>query len=100
MATMMESGTSEHTTREGGIWPGLKALEDNARKARELVDEGRHATEQLVSSTVSEVQQHPLRAIFLATTGGAIAGCLMGFAFGRRTSVARTDYDWMLKRLR
>jgi ElaB/YqjD/DUF883 family membrane-anchored ribosome-binding protein len=95
MTTMTKSGTSEPATRESGIWPGLKSLDESVRKARELVDEGRHATEQLVSSTISEVQQHPLRTLFLATAGGALAGCLTGFAFGRRAPVARRKYDWM-----
>lgn len=93
MATTRELTAAKDTAHDASIWPGLKALDENVRKARQLVDEGRHATEQLVSGTVSEVQRHPLRAIALATTGGAIAGCLMGFAFGRRAS--RAGYDWL-----
>ena len=95
MMEMMESARAKDTAHEPPIWPGLKALEENIRRAQQAVAEGRHATEQLVSSTVSQVQQHPLGAVALATTGGALAGCLMGFALGWRASASRTEYEWI-----
>jgi ElaB/YqjD/DUF883 family membrane-anchored ribosome-binding protein len=66
----------------GRLTPALESLDENVREARRALTHGRHAAEDLAAATVLQVRRHPLTAIALAGTVGAMAGCLMGFVFG------------------
>lgn len=98
MATRMdthESPGTTHTGAEAPFWPGLKSFEESVRQAQRMAAAGLQATDRLTTNAVSEVRQHPLRAVAFATAGGAIAGCLIGFLLGGRTFAPRKDDDWI-----
>jgi hypothetical protein len=67
--------------------PALEALENNVREARRAITTGRHALEDVVEGTALQLQvrRHPLRALAVTAGAGALAGCLIGFAIGRRS---------------
>jgi len=68
-----------------------ETLEDNMRQARRVVVQGRYAAEDAVAAAALRVRRHPLSAIVLAAGAGALAGCLMGFAFGSRVRCGKSS---------
>ena len=85
MATVLGSTAAKDTPREGNVWPiALDALEENVRRARQAIVEGRHAAEDLMSGTTLEVQRHPLRSLALTAGLAGMTGCLFGLVVGWR----------------
>lgn len=98
MATRMETQESTRTTHTGTeapFWPGLKSFEESVRQAQRMATAGLQATDRLASSAVSEVREHPMRAVAIATAGGAIAGCLLGFLLSGRAFAPPKDAEWI-----
>jgi ElaB/YqjD/DUF883 family membrane-anchored ribosome-binding protein len=62
--------------------PAVETLENSVRQARRALVHGRHAAEDAAAQAAHQVRRHPLSAIALATGAGALAGCVIGFAFG------------------
>lgn len=90
MATMFGSAVTGETTGEPCARPTLEALEENVRKARRAIVEGRHAAEDFATDATLKIRRHPLRAVAFAAAAGATAGCLLGFVFGWRTFGSRS----------
>jgi ElaB/YqjD/DUF883 family membrane-anchored ribosome-binding protein len=84
MATMMGTAAAKELLQDR-FGPALEALEDNVREARRAITTGRHALEDVVEGTALQVRRHPLRALAVTAGVGALAGCLIGFAIGRRS---------------
>jgi ElaB/YqjD/DUF883 family membrane-anchored ribosome-binding protein len=82
MATMTTTARKEAI--KDCLAPTLEALEENAREARRAIVHGRQAAEDFVAETALQVRRHPLSAVAFAAGAGALAGCLIGFALGRR----------------
>jgi ElaB/YqjD/DUF883 family membrane-anchored ribosome-binding protein len=83
MATMTAAAAAKEVLQDR-FGPTLEALEDNVREARRAMTNGRHAVEDFVAGSTRQVRRHPLGALALAAGAGALAGCLIGFAIGRR----------------
>jgi ElaB/YqjD/DUF883 family membrane-anchored ribosome-binding protein len=81
MATVTES--AKEVIREYAE-PALEAIEANVRDAKRAVVAGRQAVEDCTAEATLQVRRHPFMAVGLAVGGGALFGCLVGFAFGRR----------------
>jgi ElaB/YqjD/DUF883 family membrane-anchored ribosome-binding protein len=64
--------------------PILESLEQNVRDARRAVARGRRVAEDYVDEAALQVRRHPLSAVGIAVTAGILAGCVLGFALGRR----------------
>lgn len=67
------------------LGPVLDTVEEKARRARRAIVKGRYGVEDLAHETTLQVRRRPLMAIAIATGAGALAGCLIGFAFGWRS---------------
>lgn len=74
----------------------IETIEKNARRARRAVARGRYATADAVSGAALGVRRRPLRSLALAAGAGALAGCMMGFALGRRRAADDDGYEpWL-----
>jgi ElaB/YqjD/DUF883 family membrane-anchored ribosome-binding protein len=84
MATVTRTTAAKEAINER-LTPVLETLEENARRARRAIVHGRHAAEDFVAGTALRVRWRPVMALALAAGVGALAGCLIGFALGRRS---------------
>jgi ElaB/YqjD/DUF883 family membrane-anchored ribosome-binding protein len=71
--------------------PGAETLEDNVRQARRAIVQGRYAAEDAVAAAALQVRRHPVTAIAVAAGAGALAGCMIGFAFGSRVRCGKSS---------
>jgi ElaB/YqjD/DUF883 family membrane-anchored ribosome-binding protein len=83
MATMTGTAAVKEAIKER-LTPALETLEENTRDAKRAILHGRHAAEDFITETALQVRRHPLSAIAIAAAAAALAGCLIGFALGRR----------------
>jgi ElaB/YqjD/DUF883 family membrane-anchored ribosome-binding protein len=65
--------------------PALTSLEENVRQAHRAITHGRYAAEDFGAATILRVRRHPVSALALAATAGALTGCMLGFALGWQT---------------
>jgi len=84
MATITRTSAAREAIRER-LAPALESLEENVRDARRVIVHGRHAAEDFVAGTALRVRWRPMMALAFAAGVGALAGCLIGFALGRRS---------------
>jgi ElaB/YqjD/DUF883 family membrane-anchored ribosome-binding protein len=63
-------------------WPTLESLERTVREARRTVTGARYAAEDLAASASLGERRHPLASVGVAAAGGAVFGCVVGFAVG------------------
>jgi ElaB/YqjD/DUF883 family membrane-anchored ribosome-binding protein len=68
---------------KGRLDPALDSLQERMRGARRAMTHGRHAAEDLAAGTALQVRRRPFTAMAIVAAGGALAGCLFGFAVGR-----------------
>ena len=71
--------------------PTAEELEDNVRQARRAIVRSRYAAEDAVAAAALQVRRHPGTAIALAAGAGALAGCLIGFAFGSQVRCGKSS---------
>ena len=71
--------------------PTSETLEDNMREARRTMVQGRYAAEDAVAAAALQVRRHPVTAIAMAAGAGALAGCMIGFAFGSRVRCGKSS---------
>jgi ElaB/YqjD/DUF883 family membrane-anchored ribosome-binding protein len=90
---MMTRMTAVKEAIKDRMTPALEELEENAQEARRTIVHGRHAVGDLVASTALRVRWRPLAAMALAASMGALAGCLIGFALGRRSHGRTTRWS-------
>jgi ElaB/YqjD/DUF883 family membrane-anchored ribosome-binding protein len=64
--------------------PVSESLRETMRDARRAVRQGRYDVEDFAAATALHVRREPLASIAWAAAAGALAGCLLGFALGRR----------------
>ena len=83
MATMTGTATAREAVKDR-FAPVLEGFEENMREARRAILHGRHAAEDFVTETALQVRRRPLLALAFAAGAGALAGCVIGFALGRR----------------
>jgi hypothetical protein len=81
MNTTLESAREAVSER---LNPALKSLEQNVRDARRAIAQGRRVTEDVVDRATLRVRRHPLSSMAFALSAGALAGCMIGFALGRK----------------
>ena len=65
--------------------PALEALQGRVRDARRAVRRGRYATEDLAAAATLGIRRRPLASIAVVGAAGALVGCLVGLALGRRS---------------
>lgn len=73
--------TSVKETVNERLEPVLDCLEEDVRTARRNIAKGRRAVEDCLDATTVRVRRRPLPSIAVAIGVGAVAGCLMGWAF-------------------
>ena len=83
MATMTGTTAAKEAIKEC-LSPALDTLEENVRDARRAIVHGRHAAEDVVAGAALQVRRRPLGALAIAVGVGALGGCMIGFALGRR----------------
>jgi 4-amino-4-deoxy-L-arabinose transferase-like glycosyltransferase len=66
-----------------GTWPAVGIAQQGLRGGQEAVSQISHIIQTLAAATVVAVRLHPLRAIGIALTVGAVAGSLVGFGIAR-----------------
>ena len=84
MATMTGTTAAKEAIKER-LTPALETLEENVRDGRRAIVHGRYAAEDFLAATALRVRWRPMTALAVAAGVGALGGCLIGFAFGRRT---------------
>ena len=82
----MTTGAAAKEILNGRFGPALDVLEDNVREAKRTIINGQHVVEDFVAATALRVRRHPLRALAVTAGAGVLAGCLIGFAIGRRSA--------------
>jgi ElaB/YqjD/DUF883 family membrane-anchored ribosome-binding protein len=81
MKTTVESARDAVAER---LAPALESLDQDLRNARRAIRQGRRMSQDAVDDASLRVRQRPLTSVALAAAIGALAGCLIGLAFGRR----------------
>lgn len=81
---MMTRTTTAKEVIKDRLTPALETFEANKREAKRAILHGRHAAEDFVEETTLQVRRHPLRTLAMVAGAGTLAGCLIGFALGRR----------------
>jgi hypothetical protein len=59
------------------------AVKETIEQSRRVVARGRETAEDGIAAAVHQVRRHPVRVVAAATAIGALAGCVIGFAWGR-----------------
>jgi ElaB/YqjD/DUF883 family membrane-anchored ribosome-binding protein len=85
METITEARITATEAIKDRFGPVLDRVEKKSEQARRAFVHGRHAAEGFVAETRMQVRRRPLRAMGIAATAGALAGCVLGFAIGWRT---------------
>jgi ElaB/YqjD/DUF883 family membrane-anchored ribosome-binding protein len=83
MATMTGTTAVKEAIKHR-LTPALETLEENTREAKRAILHGRHAAEDFIAETALRVRRHPMSGLAIAAGAGALTGCLIGFALGRR----------------
>lgn len=66
------------------LMPIAEKVEENMRQVRRAAVQSRYAVEDAFAAAELQVRRHPRTAMALAVGGGALAGCLIGFALGMK----------------
>jgi ElaB/YqjD/DUF883 family membrane-anchored ribosome-binding protein len=82
MTTMIDKTREAVSDR---LDPAFESLEQRVRDARRAVEHGRRVAEDGIDEAALLVRRHPLSSVGLAVSLGILAGCVLGFAVGRRT---------------
>ena len=83
MAMMTEKITAKEVIKDR-LTPALETFRARKREAKRAILDGRHAAEDFIAETALQVRRQPLHALAIAAAAGALVGCLIGFAVGRR----------------
>jgi ElaB/YqjD/DUF883 family membrane-anchored ribosome-binding protein len=81
---MMTGTTTVKEAIKDRLTPALETFKENKREATRAILHGRHAAEDFIAETALQVRRHPLHALAIVAGAGTLAGCLIGFALGRR----------------
>jgi ElaB/YqjD/DUF883 family membrane-anchored ribosome-binding protein len=82
MSLMTETAAAAEAVKER-LSTAREQLEESMRKGRRVVVRAQHAAEDGTAAVGLQVRRHPLSAIALAVTAGAVAGALIGCALAR-----------------
>jgi ElaB/YqjD/DUF883 family membrane-anchored ribosome-binding protein len=63
--------------------PALDTLDETMRQGRRAYVRGRHAAEDAATTAALTIRRRPLAAVMIGAGAGALAGAVIGFAFGR-----------------
>jgi ElaB/YqjD/DUF883 family membrane-anchored ribosome-binding protein len=89
MVTFTDAAAVAETVKQR-FGEGFKKVEEDIERGRRVIAGGRRVADEGVATAVLHVRRHPLRAVALVAAVGAFAGCVIGFALGRRPWKART----------
>ena len=80
MAATTQVREANEERAETCAWPTPESVEATVRRARRAFTEARNTAEDFTADAAQQVRRHPLTAVGLAVTAGAVTGCLLGFA--------------------
>jgi ElaB/YqjD/DUF883 family membrane-anchored ribosome-binding protein len=83
MVTLTDAAAVAETVKQR-LGEGLKRVEEDIERGRRVIAKGREAAEEGVATAVLRVRRHPIRSVAIVAGAGAIVGCVIGFALGRR----------------
>lgn len=89
MATIPEASEVVEAIKER-LSPALETLDENVRRGRRLIVEGRDAAEDAAAAAALQVTRHPFGTVLVAAGVGALMGGLLGLALGWQARGARS----------
>jgi ElaB/YqjD/DUF883 family membrane-anchored ribosome-binding protein len=81
MATATGTAAAVDTIKER-LAPALDACDERLRQGRRAFVRGQHAAGEAAAAAAVIVRHRPLRAVMIAASVGAFAGCIAGFGVG------------------